>query len=265
MSNIKVGKLFLIAAITSTLATNAVAVDNPCEGLLNLVDRPSASDSACAVPFKQAVLEMGYQYQQVNQPRGQQSNLPNAEIRIGLPANNELGVLLPNYIHQNVTPHYGNSATTVALKHEIGYNEHWLGAVEAVVTLPQGSAAFGSDGVGANLNAIISYNFNPQYNLTLMFGGGSQTTPSLSGGQRYSSVNPDVVFTYSPSEKINLYAEVFGQSKTGPAEGSGFNADGGVLFLIKTNWEIDFEVGQRISGNLNSLNHYIGTGTAIQF
>ena len=47
---------------------------------------------------------------------------------------------------------------------------------------------------------------------------------------------------------------------------SGFvfiNADGGALFLILPSFEIDVELGQRISGNLNGIDHYIGTGMAV--
>jgi hypothetical protein len=265
MSYKKAGSLLIVAVITSTIARNALAYDDPCGGLLNLVDRPSNLDSVCSVPFNQGMLEMGYQYQELYKPDGQQHNLPTAEVRIGLPANNELSVILPNYIHQNRVPHYGNTATTVILKHEIGYNQTWVGAVEALVTLPDGSSSFGSNGVGTSINAIASYTINPKLNLTFSLAGSTQTTPSQSGGQRYTTVNPDVVFTYSPSEKCDVYAEVFGQSKTGPGESSGFNTDAGVLFLINPHWEIDFEIGQRISGALNSLNHFIGTGTALLF
>jgi hypothetical protein len=264
MSHLKVRKLLIVAVTSSIISSNAVAYDDPCSGLLNLTDRPSNLDSACSVPFKQGMLEMGYEYEKLYKSNGEQHTLPIAEIRIGLPVNNEVAVILPNYIHQNIVPHYGNTATTVVLKHEIGYNQNWVGAVEALVTLPGGSSAFGSNGVGTSINAIAGYTFNPKFNLSFSLASSTQTTSSLSGGQRYTTFNPDVVFTYSPTEKCDVYAEVFGQSKTGPGDGSGFNADAGVLYLINPKWEIDFEVGQRISGTLNSLNHYIGTGTALQ-
>src|SRR5580700_5009435 len=83
--------------LISAIAVNAFAdtIDNPCAGVLNLVDRPSNSDSACVIPFKQAMLEAGYQYQQLSNSNGQLQNFPEAELRIGLPASNELTVQLP--------------------------------------------------------------------------------------------------------------------------------------------------------------------------
>jgi hypothetical protein len=264
----QVWKLFWVFIIIYGLNSTVFAdtIDDPCGGpsaLLNIIDRPSASDSACAVAFKKAMLETGYQYQKLTHSAGYEQNFPEAEFRVGLPARNEISVVLPNYIHQSMAPHSGNTATVVGIKHEIGYNQNWLGAVEALFTLPSANAAFGSQGLGSTVNGIISYTFNPKLNLTLMMGGSTQTQSNFDGGKRFSSINPDLIFTYSPTEKMDIYGEIYGQTKTGPRQGSGFNADGGALFLILPSFEIDVELGQRISGNLNGIDHYIGTGMAV--
>ncbi len=263
-------KLFGIFIIHFGMVTNVFAetINNPCEGpsaLLNIVNRPTVADSACVVPFKEAVLELGFQYQQLTHSAGYQQNFPEADLRIGLPANNELVIVLPNYIHQSMTPHSGFAATTMGIKHEIGYTQTWLSTVEALFTLPSGSAAFGSQNTGAAVNGIINYTFNSTFNLSFMFGVTTQTQSKLNGGQRFTSINPDLVLTYVLNQKINFYGEVYGQSKTGPGEGSGFNVDGGILYLPLSNLEVDLEVGQRMSGNLNGFNHYIGTGMSILF
>ena len=162
-----------------------------------------------------------------------------------------------------MTPHSGLTATTIGIKHEIGYTQNWLGTVEALFTLPNGSAAFGSKQMGTAINGIVSYNINSAFNLTFMFGGTSETESSFNGGQRFTSLNPDLVITYAATDKLQLYGETYGQSKTGPGQGSGFNADGGLLYLLIPNLEVDLEVGQRISGNLDGFEHYIGTGVGI--
>jgi len=266
----KIVKLYLAIIVLYSVSFTAFAdtIPNPCAGpsaLLNLVDRPTVGDSACAIPFKEAVLEAGYQYQWLTHSAGYEQNFPEAELRIGLPANNELSILLPNSIHQSKTSHSGSTATVLGLKHEIGYNRNWLGAAEIVITLPDGSSTFGSKGTGAALNGIVSYTINSAFNLTFMFGATTQTESSDNGGQRFNSLNPDLILTYSGIDKWQLFAEVYGQSKTGPHENSGFNADAGFLYLIKPNIEFDMEVGQRLSGNLNGFNHYIGTGFGILF
>jgi len=235
---------------------------DPCAGksaLLNIVDRPTAADSACVVPQKEVVIESGLQYQKLKGP-GYAENFPEAVLRFGLPFHNEFVWVLPNYIHQSLMPHSGATATTVGIKHEIGYNTQWLGTVESLITLPTGSPAFGSESVGAAVNGIISYTPNTLWNISFMLGVTSQTESHASGGERFQSVNPDWVLTYNASSKLNFYLEVYGQSKTAPSEGSGFNTDGGVLYLLHPNISVDFELGQRLSGDLGGFSHYVGAG-----
>ena len=263
-------KMFLVTLCTYGMTTDSFAetLADPCAGpseLLNIIDRPTAGDSACVVPYKKAVLEMGYQYQQLTHSAGHAQNYPEAELRIGLPYNNEFVMLLPNYIHVMSPSVSGASATTVGIKHELGYTQHWLGAVESLITLPNGSAVFGSKGTGVAVNGIVSYTFNPQFNLTFMFGVTSQTTSSALGGQRFASLNPDLVFTYSPTQQLDIYGEIYGQTKTGPGLGSGLNFDGGLIYLLMPNIAIDAEIGRRISGTLAGFNQYIGTGISLMF
>lgn len=265
----QIGKLFLAFTVIPVMASNAFAdmIENPCGGasaLLNIIDRPTFADSACVVPFKKAVLEMGYQYQQLSLS-GHEQNLPEAELRLGLPANNEFVVLLPNYIWQSVPPHSGFTTSVLGIKHEIGYTKHWVAAIEGLFAIPGGSRAFGSKGWGAAFNGILSYTFNPQFNLSFMFGISTETSSRRAGGQRFTSINPNLVLTYSANSKLDFYGEIFGQSKTGPGQGSGFNFDGGFIYLCLPNWAIDLEVGQRISGNLGGFDHYFGAGMSIMF
>lgn len=266
----KIRKLFWLSTTLFTITGNIFAdnIDNPCGGpsaLLNLVDRPSAGDNACAVPFKQAIIESGIQYQQLSQDSGTQWNYPQSELRVGLPAGNEFVMVLPNYIHQLQAPHSGFSAMTAGVKHQFGYTENWVTAIESIFTLPGGSQAFGSDGTGVALNGIVNYTLNDNISLSFMFGVTSQTEPSLDGGGRFTSFNPDLVLTYVINPKTYVYAETYGQSKTAPDEGSGWNLDSGILYLLKPNFAIDMEVGQRISGQLGGFNHYIGAGFSVMF
>jgi len=252
----------ILGALVITNIAVADPIQDPCGGnaaLLAIVDRPTVGDSACVVPYKSVVMEFGYQHQNLTHG-GNQDNFPEAELRFGLPSDNEFVLILPNYIHQSVS---GFGAGTVGIKHELGYNAHWLGSVEALFTLPMGSKAFGSDGLGEAANAIIYYALNPKFNITFMIGASSQTTSRDEGGQRFNSVNPDLVFSWNPQPKLNFYAEVYGQSKAGPELGSGFNMDAGVLYLLTKNLDVDLELGHRISGQLGGFDHYIGVGFAI--
>lgn len=245
----------------------AERINDPCGGpsaLLALVNRPSFADSACTVPFGNGIVETGYQYAWL-QGGGVAQTFPIAQIRIGLPANNEFAVLLPSYIHQNLSPRTGSTATTLSLKHEIGYNQDWLGAAEIVVNMPNGSSAFGSKNVGTTINGIVTYSMPHQLSLTGFFGANSYSDPAAIGGDRYSSLTMDAILSWLANEKTSIYGEVFGQTHTAANEGAGYNFDMGVLYLIKRNISLDAEVGQRISGSLIGFNQYVGVGLSFEF
>ena len=112
------------------------------------------------------------------------------------------------------------------------------------------------------VNGIVSWTVNALLNLSFMLGMTSQTEPSDNGGERFQSLNPDLVLTYIYNKKLNFYLEVYGQSKTARDEGNGFNADGGLLYLFRPNISLDMELGQRLNGNLGGFSHYIGVGVA---
>lgn len=266
MAIIRINPVFaaLLFLISMAAPVHADTDSNPCTGILAIVDRPSVGDSACVVPYGKALLEIGYQYQKLH-PQGQEQDFPQAVFRLGLPANNEFVIVLPNFIHESTTPHSGLTATTLGIKHEIGYTQDWIYTAEALFTLPSGSANFGSNGLGVAVNGIVSYSFNSKLSLTVMFGVTSETDTSYNGGQRFTSANPDIVLAWSPTEKINLFGEVYGQTKTGPGQTSGINTDGGITYLLFENVTVDLEVGQRLKGNLGGFEHYIGTGMAILF
>ncbi|CEG56830.1 transporter [Legionella fallonii] len=257
---------YLVLIFTLIHSVIAISSSSPCgahDDLLLFIDRPTIEDNVCVAPYKAIVLETGYQYQKLlNQ--GTEQNLPEALLRIGLANRFEFSVLMPNYIHQTIFPHHGLSATSLGIKHEIATGEKWVTSMEGFVILPSGSAAFGSRKTGATVNSLFGYNLTAEFNLSGMLGVSSQSQPIDSGGHSYWTVNPDLVLSWS-TNKISLFAEIYGQSKTGPHEGSGFNSDAGILYLIRKNIAIDLEVGHRISGTLGGFDRYIGTGISIQF
>lgn len=237
----------------------------PCGGsdnLLLFIDRPTLGDSACVVPDKQVVLESGYQYTSLL-GGGVQQYFPAAFVRLGLVHRFEFNAYLPSYTHQTVFPYTGFDLSTLGIKHEVASSERWVAAVEGYAVLPSGSATFGSQGYGGIGNGIFSYNLNSEFNLTSLLGISSQTQPIVQGGDRYFSINPDLVLSWS-KEKLALYLEVYGQSKIAPGEGSGFNMGTGLVYLIKKNIALDAEVGQRMSGVLFGFEHYVGAGVTVQ-
>jgi hypothetical protein len=263
-------RLLLNTCVVTLCAFDAhaeTAIPDPCAGsLLAIIDRPTVADNPCVVPPSNIVIEGGVQ-RSTSRYGGWSVNFPEAIVRAGFGEQNELVIAVPNYYRQNGTSPYlaGVGAAIVGLKHELGYTEHWLGAVEALATLPSGSTAFGSQGLGGAVNGVVSNSVSENVGLSLMLGVSSQSLSAASGGSRYVSVNPDLVVTWSPKDGVQLFGEVYGQSRTGPGEGSGWNADGGIQFLVSADFVVDVEVGTRLAGNLGGFSHYYGAGFGVRF
>lgn len=249
---------------------------NPCGGssaLFALIDRPTVGDSPCVVPAGQVLTEAGVARYLPNDADGYSFGYPQLELRFGLPDGNEL-VLLPPNLNRVTTPLpkggnqvlSGANASVVGFKHEFGYNQRWIWAGEVLATLPSGSPDFGSAASGYAINGIVSDSLTPVFSLTLMLGATHLAAPAkIDSGAYYWSLNPDLVAAWQTSERWQWYVEVFGQSHTGPGQGSGYNADGGVQFLLTPRFELDAEIGQRLSGNLGGWAHYFGVGLALLF
>jgi hypothetical protein len=270
------GLIGLLAVPAVMAAGPQSGVADPCAGsgaLFALVDRPTVGDSPCVVPTGQALLESGIARYVPHDASGSVLGYPQLELRFGMPDNNEF-VLLPPNINRVVTPlpgggnaiSSGGSATVIGLKHELGYNSRWISAGEMLVTLPSGSPDFGSAATGYAINGIAGYNLTPAFALTFMLGVTHLAAPAnLQSGAYYWSLNPDLVATWQTSENFQFYAEVYGQNHTGPGQGAGYNADGGIQYLVNSNFELDAEIGQRLSGNLGGWSHYFGVGFAVLF
>jgi len=260
----------LITACGQAHAQEQVAiVQDPCAGFfLALLDRPTVSSSPCVVPKGQVVLEMGFQHATLRgQGGGKADNYPQAEFRAGLPGKNEFVLLAPNYTSQRSGDEdsAGWSAITLGIKHSLGYNSSWQGAVIALFTLPSGDSEFGSHGLGVAVNGVASYSLTDQTGLSLQLGVSTQTDPESAGGERFTSFISNLVATWQPAARLQFYGEIFGQSKTGPGKGAGYNADGGVQYLLTPSWEVDVEGGVRLTGDLGGYTHYLGAGMGFRF
>lgn len=275
LAGTKLAGLFLAGLVAAVLGLQGTSVKaqsatgDPCGGpsaLLAILDRPTVGDSACTVPDRNVVLEMGIQRSK-NRDGGHGFNLPEAEFRFGMPSGNEFVLLPPNYMRESGSGLAigGFGPAVIGIKHELGYTANWLGAVESLITLPSGSAAFGSAGAGVAVNGIVSYSPTSNTGLSMMLGISSQTVPHADGGSRYTSINPDFVATWGPADRWQLYAEVYGQSRTGPSQGMGWNADGGAQYLITPAIEVDFEIGSRLAGVLENFRNYVGVGLGLKF
>lgn len=264
----------IAACFFGTVAhASTVPSGNPCRGagsLLAILNRPTVADSTCVAPPGRIVLEAGYQAIDQRQPEGRGFNLPELELSLGLADRNELILLPANYINQfsgGPAPSRvaGYGPTSLGFRREVVSHSLWQLAAEEIVALPSGDPNYGSDGWGSATNAVVSIGIGAHWGVAFMAGVTSETTPRNSGGRRFTSFNPDWVVTYAWDNRYQLYGEVYGQSKVGPGLGSDADADGGFQYLITPHFEVDAELGQRITGSLGGFDNYVGIGIGLEF
>lgn len=264
-STVRTRALFLFLLMLTVMKYSvAGTIIDPCGGpqaLLNLVNRPSMADSACVVPNKEFVLESGYQY--INLRGGAHAqNLPEAQLRFGLPYANELFIFLPNYNWQSSPSLSGYSYSTVGVKHEVLTSSQSVTSIEGAIGLPTGGSVYGSNRYNAGVNGITYYTFNDSWSATVMLSVVALSMPESQGSTRWVSFNPYALLSYSLQDDIDIYGELFGETRISATEGVGLNIDLGLLYLITHFFEIDVSVGQSLIGNIGYSN-YIGLGFSL--
>lgn len=259
-------KLYLILCGLFILILSNVSfaeTQDPCEAsILAIFKRPTVASGACTTPSGKYTFESGLEYLEfTNKSSGLM--FPQTKVRVGLPVRNEISIVFPNEITNTKTAS-GTSSTQLTFKHNIFYDEHWNTAIRGVFIPASGSNIYGTAHNGYTLNGILAYRINT-FNATVMLGYSTYSKSASSGGKIYNTFSPDVIIGWHAKTWLELYAEVYGQTKTGPTLGPGYNMDTGLLFLFTKNIEADIEVGHRLTGHLNNLNVYYGTGFSILF
>ncbi|TAL79451.1 MAG: transporter [Beijerinckiaceae bacterium] len=260
-------------ATPSNTQTQSSAADNPCDGLLATLDRPTIADSPCVVKPGHFLAELGYQYGNVKGSDIKSlSTFTQAELRYGLPEGWELKLFPPNYLISSLRASAGGGQisglgdTSFGVKHEFGTFGGFTLAADAKVTVPTGNRAFSDGGVEGNIQGIVSYNITPQFSVSGLLGVSTLTNQGSNGVvTRFTSVNPDIVATYQINDRLQLYSEVFGNTATAPNQGSNFTFDGGVQLLLTKSIELDVEAGILLYGPQGLQSCYLGFGTGLSF
>lgn len=257
-------QLLLVGFLVYGLPPKTFALPSLCNGFLALVNRPTIPDSPCTLPRNRIDFEYGVQAEKLVH-KGQGQFFPTAEFRFGLPANKEAYVVLPNYFHQSILPYSGFGPVGVGYKQIIKSSNKSLLTFDALIITPSGSVTFGSRGIGSDLSAIFTYTLSKKLSFTGELSFVTLTESKFNGGQRFNSINPDGFLTWALTDNLQLYGELYGQSKTGPHQGSGINAAAGVVYLLAKNMTVDIEASQRLRGLIGNTEHYVSAGGAILF
>ena len=236
-----------------------------CSGdntMIALIDRPSVAYSPCTVPDKTLFVESGYAYQLLT-PSGYAHNIPQTELRFGLPHNTEIDVFPPNYFEQNQPPEKGFGSTLIGMKHALFFNEHQLLTLQGYISPPSGNQYFGTSTVSYLLNAIYNYNFDSGIGVSTTLGFASNSSSRASPTNNFYTFNPLIDIGWSFTDNLGGYLEFYGQSKTALNQGWGVSVDGGLILLAAKNITLDLSCGQRITGYLDGVDHYFEAGFVV--
>ena len=243
-----------------------LATEETCyeDNLSSLTNRGSVTKTPFITPENMGIFSAGYNSEYFKSASSAQNFIQPVAF-LGLPHQSEIIVGLPDY-NQIPGDHLsGASATEIALRKQIGCMKKLISAAEINVTVPSGSYAFGSPGVGVNISGLVQYKINHELSLGSEIGLSSITAPGIFGGSRFLSLNPSLVLSYAPNEKTSVFAEIFGSTKTSPKEGGNVNMDYGIFYLVSKDCLLDFEFGHQLSQVQVVFNYFFNTGFSLKF
>ncbi|PJD93063.1 MAG: hypothetical protein CK424_03420 [Legionella sp.] len=233
--------------------------------MFSLINRPSNIDSPCTIPSSQLMIEGGYQHRTLVGDQGSAANLfPSIELRFGLPKATEFFTYLPSVIDSPLDVNQGVTGTTLGLKHEFFFTESFVATMLAELYPSSGSYYVGVQSPGTKVSLLIEKNVTSIVSVTGMLSFLYQGQSGSQQDVQYTALMPDVLISVALNPSVMLFTEVYGQTKVSPTLGSGFNVDGGLLFLVAENATIDVEASHRLSGYLGGFNAYVGIGGTIK-
>ena len=241
--------------------------------LLNVLDRPTVSDSACSVKKNKVMAELGYNYQfETGSSINSLETLPQPEIRYGTGHNVELKLFPPNYMLQathaagkkSIVDGYSDAG--LGMKYEFGYGEKWGLATDTAITFPSGTREFSSHGTGVIVNGIVAYNVNADIGIEFQLGlfhlfNADYTTQE-------TSINPiiDVSDQLNEiTEKLQIYAECYNTIDIMHDGGIASFFDAGIQYLLTPSVEVDLSAGHNLSGIPDNNITYVDFGTGLEF
>jgi len=133
--------------------------------------------------------------------------VPQGSIRVGLGGNLEFDLGPPSIGYLSGTPRQvGITDGSIGFKYEIGYSKRLLYGINALYTLPVGSAdVFSSngDGILANVNGALT--LSPNVGLFATFGYNAQNAGTVAAPARYHDYQPSLGASVSLPQNVYVF------------------------------------------------------------
>ena len=237
---------------------------NPCETVLDLINRPTIASSPCAVAPNHVLVESGYaNVVSTGSGAGVAANYPEAVVRIGtFDPNVDFDIVPPNYTHSAPGgPGNGWSDFSIGAQFNVGHRGNAVWGGNVLVSIPTGSPAFTAG------SAQYTANFNWVYNLGPVFGVfGTESFNALSAknasgtAQSYFAFIPSTGVSAGLSSNSVLYGEYTYYSQQSPGPGSKSVFDFGYEQGLGSHIVLDVEYGFSPPDANGQKQHYVGAG-----
>ncbi len=251
----------------------------PLEGPLS-TDRPGFSNTASLVPRGHTHLEIGhiYSYDQEKRSETQSHLVPGTSLRVGLLDDFELrvgwsGMSLTETKFPDVSRagrHFKNhqhddGATDMSvgfkmpiLKHSDTNHLPNLSMVPSI-SLPTGTDSKTTGDVDPTFQLAWNYPITPKF---LLYGVGSIAAISDADG-RYAQSTGSLAESYTITDKLSFFIEYFGIYPSTRSTDCQHNINGGPVYLITDNIQLDLAVGMGL--NEEAPDFFINWGVSIRF
>ena len=244
-----------------------------------ITDRPGFSDSAGLVPRGHAHLELGYVYAHDKEENTHTNtqNAPGTSLRIGLLDDFELrvkwnGMSYVERTFQDISPagrRYthkqrddGGGDMSIGFKMPIlkrgGTNLPNISILPAL-SIPTGSSSKTTGDVDPEFR--FSWNYPIDSKLTI-YGIGSLASISDIEG-RFAQATGSLAASYAVTSKFSLFIEYFGIYPNTRDSDCSHNLNGGPVYLINDNIQLDLAVGMGL--NEEAPDFFINTGISFRF
>ena len=273
-------KRFFTALTMAVLATAAPAfADTQSTPILDLIDRPTVTQSTYVLAPNQVLVEAGYNNTSFPSSAftsgGSTATYPQAEVRVGTQLKNlEVDVTAPSVIRgSGVT-----SGTDIAagVKYLIHSSKRFAVSAQFDIDAPTGQgqspASFGLDGGGSVGGTQNAFALNGTYNITKVFS--VKTTQKLTlqniGGLHYTSYTPSFVLAAALPYQTSIFAEYASATKFYGPSNQFSSATTRTQYLLGASHAISPRLAIDVEGTSSpSVNNYtkytgIGVGAAYQ-
>lgn len=249
------------------------------EGPLS-TDRPGFSNTAFLVPRGHAHIELGhiYSYDQEGHNETQSHLIPGTSLRMGLLDDLELrvgwsGMSLTESKFRDVSPggrtftnhQHDDGATDMSvgfkapiLKHTDTNHLPNLSMVPSL-SIPTGTDNKTSGDVDPTFQLAWNYPVTSKF---LVYGVGSIASISDSEG-RFAQATGSLAGSYTVTDKLSFFIEYFGIFPSTRNSDCQHNINGGPVFLINDNMQLDLAVGMGL--NEEAPDFFINWGFSIRF